>query len=125
MQHAFSNNHFSSVAARFSHYKVLLKSMEVLQVQSQNLWSVVHKKSEHINTLESDLKQFKKRLQTSLKSQVIEYKQLRQNDLDETNWKISSEQKVLTPFYIYMKSHLSKKQAEYPSMSYLETVAAM
>jgi len=60
---------------------------------------VVSKKSEHIQSLESDLKLFKKRLQKSLKAQTQEYASLK---LDEEQWKDTAVQKVKTPFYMYL-----------------------
>ena len=49
----FEQSNFGAVASRFPQYKVLLKSLEVLQVQSQNISQIVKDKSEHIMNLES------------------------------------------------------------------------
>ena len=55
----------------------------------------------------------------------MDLNQTKENELNETNWKASSEQRVLTPFYVYLKNNLAAKQTEYPQMSYLEVVAAL
>lgn len=46
LESSFANSNFSTVAARFDQYKVLLKSMEVLSLQSQNIWALVKDKSD-------------------------------------------------------------------------------
>lgn len=38
-------------------------------------------------TLEADLKNFKKRLNYSLRQQALEYKELKDQDLDAINWR--------------------------------------
>lgn len=65
---SFQQSNFGAVASRFPQYKVLLKSLEVLQVQSQNILTIVKDKSEHIMTLEANLKSFKKKLNSSLRA---------------------------------------------------------
>lgn len=68
LEDSYKNSHFSSIAARFDQYKVLLKSMEVLSLQSQNIWALVKSKSDQISSLEQDLKTFKKRLNNSMQA---------------------------------------------------------
>jgi len=41
MTRAFEKSHFSSIAARFKHYKVLIQSMEVLNTQSRSYKDLV------------------------------------------------------------------------------------
>ena len=85
---------------------MLLKSLEVLQVQSQNIAQVVKDKSEQICTLESGLKQFKKRINTALRQQICEYKELKDADLEAYQWQKTLGAKVLTPFYAYIRDKI-------------------
>jgi len=72
-------------------------------------------------TLESDLKNFKKRLNYSLRQQALEYRELRDQDLEEMNWKETLGAKVQTPFYMYIRERISTMPKT--GRSYLEMIA--
>ncbi len=71
--------------------------------------------------LESDLKNFKKRLNYSLRQQALEYKELRDQDLEAINWKETLGAKVQTPFYMYIRERVSLLPKT--GRSYLELIA--
>lgn len=48
LEESFKHANFSTIAARFDQYKTLLRSMEVVSLQSQNLWALVKNKSDQI-----------------------------------------------------------------------------
>ena len=41
LQNAFNNNHFSQIAARQKHYRAYIETLEVLNIQSQNLKELI------------------------------------------------------------------------------------
>ncbi len=57
-------------------------------------------------TLETNLKSFKKRLNTALRTQIQEYRELKDSDLEAIQWEKTLGAKVLTPFYVYIKERV-------------------
>jgi len=56
--------------------------------------------------LESGLKQYKKRINTALRQQICEYKELKDADLEAYQWQKTLGAKVLTPFYAYIRDKI-------------------
>ena len=74
-------------------------------------------------TLESDLKNFKKRLNYSLRQQAQEYRELRDQDLEAINWRETLGAKVQTPFYMYIRERINTLPKS--GRSYLELIAQL
>jgi uncharacterized membrane protein (DUF106 family) len=95
--------------------------MEVLTLQSQNIVAMVKTKSDQISSLENELKIFKRRLQKSMEAQQQELRKL-DGDLMKVQVEQVAKQRVLTPFYMYLRDRIQKKALP-ESRSYLEQVA--
>ena len=56
-------------------------------------------------------------------AQILEFNRLKESELGKVQLDDSLKQKVLTPFYLYLKDKVKQRQNAYPKMTYLEIIA--